>query len=84
MRTDGGWLLGDRTLDIRRRVLPATCAHRTAEGITVIEHGRRLFSRAVDPLTRPANPGKEPSQSSVRALTGDTCVGRVFCGTGSL
>ena len=43
---EGGWLVGTRTLDMRRGVLLAAFAHRTEAGITVTEQELRLLSLA--------------------------------------
>ncbi|MBV9724793.1 MAG: glycoside hydrolase family 65 protein, partial [Gammaproteobacteria bacterium] len=43
---EGGWLVGTRTLDMRRGVLLATFTHRTEAGITLTEHELRLLSLA--------------------------------------
>jgi len=43
---EGGWLVGTRTLDMRRGVLLAAFNHRTEAGITLTEHELRLLSLA--------------------------------------
>jgi hypothetical protein len=41
---EGGWLVGTRTLDMRRGALLAAFTHRTPAGITVTEQELRLLS----------------------------------------
>src|SRR5215475_2006521 len=43
---EGGWLVGTRTLDMRRGVLLAAFSHRTGAGVAVTEQELRLLSLA--------------------------------------